>query len=133
MENGTDKYVVVGVDKKWQPLFDSDESGFFSAQAHVTPHIGFHGTPKLHASVNDFPTCPDPEYDHYEESLQVIEQLREVSGDTIKKQKIAFYDNKLMVINTVKNEVKRKLADTYSFEDEFCTLKACRRVNTKLL
>lgn len=34
IENGTEKYVVEGNDKYWQPLVDQDGYGFFSAQKH---------------------------------------------------------------------------------------------------
>ncbi|CAB9524151.1 expressed unknown protein [Seminavis robusta] len=115
--NGT-QYIVEGVDKYWQPLDDNDNNGFFSAQHHVTPHIGFMGKAKLHDSVDDFPTAPDPEYNYREEALEVVERLKETASDPIKKQKIAFFDNKLLVINLVEGYVKRKFNENYSFEDE---------------
>ena len=117
-ENGTSKYVVEGKDKYWQPLADNDGNGFFSAQEHVTPHIGYTAKPKLYDSVDDFPQAPDPEYNYYEDALEVVERLRETSSDPIKKQKIAFFDNKLLVINLIEAEVKKKFISNYSFEDE---------------
>jgi len=116
--NDTEKYVVEGKDKYWQPLSDSDGNGYFSAQEHVTPHIGFKAKTKLYDSVDDFPTCPDPQYDYYEESLKVIERLKETSSDPVKKQKIAYFDNKLLVINNIENHVKQQFAKDYSFEEE---------------
>lgn len=117
-ENATTKYVVEGNDMHWQPLTDTDMQGFFSDQQHVTPHIGFKAKTKLYDSVDDFPDAPDPEYDFRQEALEVVERLAETAGDDDKKQKVAFFDNKLLVINTVENEVKRHFADKYSFEDE---------------
>jgi hypothetical protein len=109
---------VEGKDKYWQPLTDSDGRGYFSAQEHVTPHIGFNAKPKLYNSTEDFPQAPDPEYNFYEEALQVVERLKETASDPIKKQKIAFFDIKLLVIQLVESEVKRQFLSDYSFEDE---------------
>ena len=113
--NGT-KYVVEGNDMYWQPLVDNDGYGFFSAQEHVTPHIGFTAQTKLYDSVDDMPDAPAPNYDFYAESLQVVERVKETSGDAMKKQKIAFYDNKLLVVNLIEAEARKKFK--YSFEEE---------------
>ena len=115
--NGT-KYDVTGKDMYWQPLVDNDGQGFFSAQEHVTPHIGFQAQSKLYDSVDDFPAIDPPNYDFYEEALQVVDRLKETSGDPLKKQKIAFYDNKLLVLNTIENFVKKTYSSEYSFEEE---------------
>lgn len=117
-ENATSKYIVEGTDKHWQPLTDTDMNGFFSDQQHVTPHIGFKAKTWLHESVDDFPQAPDPEYNYWEDSVQVVQRLAETASDPIKKQKIAFYDNKLLVINTIEGFVKSQFADKYTFEDE---------------
>jgi hypothetical protein len=116
--NSTEKYIVEGNDKHWAPLIDSKQTGYFSAQQHITPHFGFKAKTKLYDSVDDFPSCPDPEYDYYAEALSLVEVLKETASDPIKKQKIPFYDNKLMMINTIESFVRDTHPDTYSFEDE---------------
>jgi hypothetical protein len=116
--NGTEKYVVEGNDKHWAPLIDTKQTGYFTAQQHITPHFGFTAKTKLYASVDDFPSCPDPAYDYYQESLDLIEVMKETSSNPIKKQKIPFYDNKLMMINTIESFVRDTHPDSYSFEDE---------------
>ena len=115
--NGT-KYEVTGTDMYWQPLVDNDGKGFFMAQEHVTPHIGYTAKMKLYDSVDDIPVTPPPEYNFYEEALKVVDRLKDASGDDLKKQKIAFFDNKLLVLNTVENHVKQQFSEKYSFEEE---------------
>jgi len=117
-ETNVTKYEVEGTDRHWQPLFDSDNQGYFSAQLHVTPHIGFHAKTHLFDSVDDIPQTPDPQYNYREEALGVVERLRETASDPIKKQKIAFFDNKLLVINLVENHLKANYQDKYTFEEE---------------
>ena len=48
----------------WQPLIESDDMGFFFAQTHVTPHIGFGAKPVIltRAELNET-RLPDPNYD----------------------------------------------------------------------
>lgn len=116
--NDTEKYIVEGKDRHWQPLTDNDGEGFFVDQQHVTPHIGYKAVPKLFPSNDDFPEAPDPNYDFRQEALQVVDRLKETSSDPIKKQKIAFYDNKLLVINLIENVVKQQFQTHYTFEEE---------------
>lgn len=117
-KQGTSKYIVEGADKYWQPLYEDDGNGYFSHQMHVMPHIGFTVEPILFASVSDLGTTPEPDYDYRSEALQVIEQLKVTASDPIKKQKIAFYDDKLLVRGLIQNEMRRQFSTTYSFEEE---------------
>lgn len=119
-EPGNSKYCVRGDDRHWQPLSEAvSVTGGFAAQMHVTPHIGSTAKTYLVDSVDDFGTvAPDPRYDYREEALQVVEQLKDTSSDETKKQKIAFYDDKLLVRGMIENEMRLQFGDTYSFEDE---------------
>jgi len=117
-ENGNSKYIVEGRDKYWQPLGESDGFGYFTLQQHVTPHIGYTAKPMLFESVDAFGEAPDPMYDFREEALEVVNRLRETTNDIIKKQKIAFYDDKLLVRALIESEMRKQFPLVYSFEDE---------------
>ena len=81
----------------------------------VVPHIGYRAKPKFYDSLEDFPQAPDPEYDFYNESLKVIERLAVAAGDPMMKQKIEFFDNKLLVINNI--EVRKSHTVLYMFDE----------------
>lgn len=68
----TNKYNVSGNQRYWQPLLEDDGNGYASRQEHVVPHIG--QTAEHRLPIQD-KTTPDPEYDFYEESLEVIDRL----------------------------------------------------------
>lgn len=129
-ENSTTKYIVEGNDRYWQPLTDTDMNGFFSDQQHVTPHIGFKAKSRLYDSVDDFPDAPDPQYNYWEEATKVVQRLAETSSDPIKKQKIAFYDNKLLVINAIDYYMKKNYYDSYTFEDEIMFIEGTAAAET---
>mmetsp|Transcript_27224 Transcript_27224/g.55708 ORF Transcript_27224/g.55708 Transcript_27224/m.55708 type:complete len:601 (-) Transcript_27224:126-1928(-) len=83
---------------RWQPMLEENGRGYFSRQEHVTPHIG---TLAKHAFLtdNDFQrrVAPKPNYDYDKESLTVSERLKATATDDLKKAKIEFFDNKIMV------------------------------------
>ena len=56
-------------------------------------------------SVDDFPAIYPPIYFFYKEALKVVDRLNETSGNPIKKQMIAFYDDKLLALNSVETFV----------------------------
>mmetsp|Transcript_20520 Transcript_20520/g.23543 ORF Transcript_20520/g.23543 Transcript_20520/m.23543 type:complete len:642 (+) Transcript_20520:44-1969(+) len=115
---GGDKYTVSGNEMFWQPLLEDDGNGYLSRQEHVTPHIGFHAQARLRDPVQYNFSLPDPQYDFYQESLQVIERVKESAMDKMKWDKIAFYDKKFLVRILIQEEIIKQFKGTYKFEDE---------------
>ena len=77
----------------WQPLIESNDLGFFYAQEHVTPHIGFHATPVILTPNELFATkLADPNYNITEETEKAIDNVANL--DEYKKTMIKFMDNK---------------------------------------
>ena len=78
----------------WQPLIESNENGFFYAQEHVTPHIGFHAKPVvLSRDELDARVLPDPNYDYEEEAAKAIQTVSDL--DDYRKTMVQFMDNKI--------------------------------------
>jgi len=119
-EQSFNKFNVTGTDKYWQPLMEDDGRGYMSRQEHVTPHIGFHGRYILRepSKNNNLKSLPDPKYDYYEESLLVIERLKESAQDQMKWDKISFYDKKFLVRLLIQESMKTQFDNVYTFEDE---------------
>eukprot|EP00797_Seminavis_robusta_P008914 Sro1636_g287580.1 n/a (589) ;mRNA; r:10737-12503 len=117
-ENDTAKYIVEGNDKYWQPLYEDNGLGTFTSQKHVTPHVGITGKPFVLDSLDSVAPLDDPEYDFLKESEMVVERLRETSGDNLKKQKIALYDDKILVRGIIQHGMRNQVGATYSYEDE---------------
>mmetsp|Transcript_3099 Transcript_3099/g.6823 ORF Transcript_3099/g.6823 Transcript_3099/m.6823 type:complete len:548 (+) Transcript_3099:302-1945(+) len=117
-DNVASKYKVEGNDMYWQPLYEDDGYGYFSHQMHVAPHIGYTVKPLLFDFVKDIGTVPDPKYDYRSEALQVVDRLRETASDAVKKEKIAVYDDKLLVRGMIEKEMRLQFKSVYSFEDE---------------
>ena len=113
---GKDKYIVKGKDKRWQPLLEDDGSGYFSRQAHVTPHIG--KTVESILQLNEEKCqAPNPRYDYREEALQVVEELRQTANSPERRSKIDFFDNKLAVRAAIQVAARQQLEDIHSFQD----------------
>ena len=110
------KYTVKGRDKRWQPLLEDDGSGYFSRQAHVTPHIGKTANSILKLNEEKCES-PDPCYDYREEALQVVEELRQTANSPERRSKIDFFDNKLLVRGAIQVAARNQLEDIHSFQD----------------
>ena len=82
--------------EKWQPLIESDENGFFYAQEHVTPHIGFTAKPAVLTRTQiDARNAPDPMYDYDKETQDVIDRVAQLTP--FQRDMIAFNDNKINI------------------------------------
>lgn len=82
--------------KAWQPLTESNELGFFYAQEHVTPHVGFHAKPViLTRDELDARELADPDYDYVEEA--VIAVTNTATLDEYKTRMVKFMDNKINI------------------------------------
>ena len=82
--------------KAWQPLIESDDLGFYYAQEHVTPHIGFHAKPVILTKDElDATELSNPNYDYKDEAEKAIENT--ASLDVYKKTMISFMDNKINI------------------------------------
>lgn len=80
----------------WQPLIDSDELGFFQAQEHVTPHIGFHAQPViLTRDALNAKELNDPHYSYETEVKMAISHAANLTD--YKKVMIKFMDNKINI------------------------------------
>lgn len=112
-----DKYNVSGNLRYWQPLLEDNGLGYFSRQEHVTPHIGYNAKFRLRDPAAG-PSVEDPNYDYYDESLQVVERLRLAASNASQWDKIIFYDKKYLVRLLIQNSMKVQLKDSYRFEDE---------------
>ena len=80
----------------WQPLIESNDKGFFFAQEHVAPHIGFHAKPVILTRAElDAKELSDPLYDYVEEAAQAINNTANLSE--YKKTMVGFMDNKINI------------------------------------
>jgi hypothetical protein len=80
----------------WQPLIEDDGLGFFYAQEHVVPHIGFTAKPVILTREEvDARVCPDPEYNLVEETNLIIETVAGL--DDFQKTMVEFMDNKINI------------------------------------
>ena len=80
----------------WQPLIESNDIGFFFAQEHVTPHIGFHAKPVVltREELNERKLSP-PDYDYEIEVQAAIEHTVDLASDPYKTEMVKFLDNKI--------------------------------------
>lgn len=89
LNTDTSKYDCTGYCRHWQPVLDKGTpSGTISRKEYTLPHIGYSATPYLRDATL---TLQDPNYDYYNESLDVVERLRETSGDSAKKMLISLF------------------------------------------
>lgn len=117
LSEDTEKYECTGLCRKWQPLQEGDDAGSLKRQEFTMPHIG----QKAHTYVRDVEIMlEDPEYDLLEESLLVIERLKEASSDQYKQDAIYRFDNKLTVRSIISEGIRQKFGMTriHSFQDE---------------
>jgi hypothetical protein len=103
------KYVCDGDCRRWQPLQEGDVLGNLLQQEFVVPHIGTQAKTYLREPTL---TLQDPNYDLYEDSLLVIEELRKTSSDPKKKEQIKLFDNKLKVRKQIQDAVLEQFADS---------------------
>lgn len=103
------KYDCTGDCRRWQPLQEEDPLGSLKRQEFIVPHIGYTARTYLR---NATLSLEDPEYDLYNDSLQVIEELRMTSMDQYKKDQIQLMDNKVKVRWVLQNAVKKAFAET---------------------
>jgi len=91
----------------WQPLTESDDLGFFYAQEHVTPHIGFHARPAiLTREEMDELRCPSPAYNY---SFEVKFAINNVANlDDRKRSMVEFMDNKSTIAGGMINQLRTK-------------------------
>jgi len=119
LSNDMSKYECTGNCRHWQPLQESDEQGVLLQQEHVAPHIGkMAKTYSRNATI----TLDDPEYDLYEDSLKVIEELRMTSSDQYKKDMIWLMDDKGRVRKCIQDSVYKYWGDTNKMSIEEYTL-----------
>jgi hypothetical protein len=86
----------ITVPNAWQPLIESDDMGFFYAQEHVTPHIGFDAKPViLSRETLDETQLEKPMYNYEKEVEDAIANVAEL--DDYKMAMIKFMDNKINI------------------------------------
>lgn len=102
------KYNCTGLCRHWQPLQEGSPAGSLMRQEFVVPHIGQTGRTFVRSVTA---MLDDPEYDLYEESLAVIEQLKMTSSDPIKKKKVEFHNDKLNVRSMIRHTMTTQFAE----------------------
>jgi hypothetical protein len=105
----TTKYECTGDCRRWQPLQEGDNYGNLVEQEHVVPHIGARARTYLREPTLNL---TDPSYDLYEDSLQVIEEVKLTSGDMARKDAIKLMDNKLQVRRVIQDAVLEQFGDS---------------------
>lgn len=114
------KYECTGLCTTWQPLQEGTDEGSLKNQEFIVPHIGSKAKWYLREPTL---TLPDPEYDLYEESLLVIERLRDTTTDVFKGDAVEYMDNKRLVRRIMQSEIlKYKNDGIYSFEEHLMYL-----------
>jgi len=116
-DTDTNKYTVTGKNLFWQPLLEHDGRGSLSRQEHVTPHIGFRARPALRDPATHTP-LPPPDYDYTAEAALVLDRLRASAVDTVRWDKIAFYDKKFLVRLLLQESMRKQFGGELTFEDE---------------
>jgi len=109
-----DKYACTGLCRRWQPLQEGNEVGSLKQQEFVVPHIGQNAVTYLRPVTT---TLADPEYDIYEESLLVIEQLRVTAGDDYRKEQVRIMDDKLHVRYIIRVAMREQFGLEISYQD----------------
>jgi hypothetical protein len=110
------KYNITGDDQFWQPLLEHDGNGYFSRQEHVVPHLATTAKPFLDENLRNRSGMETPEYDYYQEALQVVEELRLTAEDPDRKAKIGVFDNKLDVRGMLQHATRIRFADQHSYQ-----------------
>jgi len=105
-------YNCTGLCRRWQPLQEGDEAGSLKNQEFVVPHIGKYAHTYLREPSL---SLSDPEYDLYEDSLLVIEEVKMTSGDDYKKAAVKLFDDKGYVRQLIQTHLRNKF--DLSFQD----------------
>lgn len=91
----------------WQPLIESDDVGFFYAQEHYTPHIGFDAKPViLSRETLDETQLDNPMCDYGKEDQKAIENVDVL--DDYRMAMIKFMDNKINIAGSMIMRLLRK-------------------------
>jgi len=107
-DNST-KYDCTGDCRRWQPLQEGDDLGNLLQQEFVVPHIGTQAKTYLREATL---TLEDPNYDLYEESLIVIEEVRVTSRNQRRKNQVELFDNKLRVRRQIQEAILDQFAES---------------------
>lgn len=113
-DNSSDKYIVKGLDKFWQPLLETNNLGNFIRQEHVTPHIGYTAKTLL---LSAFKKAKRPNYDYKAEAGKVVTRLKELVGDRERIEMLKFFDKKVFVRFVIQGSLVRRYAPVLSFQD----------------
>lgn len=113
------KYECKGICRNWQPLQEGDDAGNMKRQEHIVPHIGKRAITFLREATL---TLDDPAYNLYEESLLVIERLRQTASNQYMKDAIKIMDNKLKVRSIIELALKDQFEGALSFQDHLLFL-----------
>jgi len=110
------KYECTGLCRRWQPLQEGNDVGDLVQQEAIAPHVGFKANTYLREATL---TLEDPGYDLYQDSLQVIEEVKITSGDELRKNEVRFFDNKIGVRGMIQAAVTSQLASdgSMSFQE----------------
>lgn len=111
------KYDCTGYCRRWQPLQEGDGVGSLKRQEFTMPHIGL----KAKTYLRDVSiTLQDPEYDLYQESLDVIERVRDTATDVMKQDAIQAFDGKLGVRGMITLALRGQFGQPriHSYQDE---------------
>lgn len=121
LSTDSSKYDCTGYCRYWQPEQNrGSDRGTISREEFTLPHIGIKAnTYLLDAEV----TLEDPQYDYYQESLQVVEELRLTSSDPFKKKLVEYFIGRDHVgMHDVRADVQRKardlIIDYHSYQDD---------------
>merc|ERR1719446_728752 len=115
LSTDSNKYDCTGQCRRWQPLQEGDSAGSLKRQEFTMPHIGRKAKTYLREPTI---TLEDPEYDLYEESLLVIDRLRETTMDQYKRDAISQFDGKLYVRSIISGAIRDQFVDSrrHSFQ-----------------
>lgn len=120
LNSDTSKYDCTAMCRNWQPELDmGTPSGTISRKEFTLPHIGYKVTPYLRPVTT---TLQDPNYDYYQESLDVVERIRQTSSDNSKKLMIKLFQgvpNKGIhgLRGALQNLTNEKFADQLTYLD----------------
>lgn len=117
LSNDSSKYACTGDCRRWQPLQEGDSGGSLKKQQFTMAHIG----QKAKTYLRDVTiTLQDPQYDLYEESLLVIERLKNTTTDFYMQDAVAIFDSKLGVRGIISRALRSKFAEPriHSLQDE---------------
>lgn len=102
--NNDTGYECTGFCRNWQQLQEGNGQGSLWGQEFLVPHIGRNGHYYLEQPDGSY--LETPNIDLRAESLDVVAELAATAADEMRKEYIAFFDNKMLVREAIEEALR---------------------------